>query len=112
MVGWIRLSNGNLISTNYISFPLNPEHDHPNHPQDEIDCALYKTPDECQRRWGRLFHPGGPYASYNTPAWSGRFIQDAYTKTAPVPWQPHLHSTNILYFDGHAAVVRDPRWSY
>ncbi|MDH7601337.1 MAG: type II secretion system protein [Armatimonadota bacterium] len=112
MVGWVRLPSGNLVSTNYISFPLNPDHDHPNHPPNEIDCALYKTPEECQRRWGRLFHEGGPFASYETPAWSGRFIQDAYTKTAPAPWQPHGHSTNILYFDGHAAAVHDPRWTY
>jgi prepilin-type N-terminal cleavage/methylation domain-containing protein/prepilin-type processing-associated H-X9-DG protein len=109
MVGWIRLPGGTLVSTNYISFPLNPEHDHPNHPANEIDCALYKTPAECQRLWGKLFDLGGPYASYDMPKWSGRFIQDAYTKSNPAPWQPHSHSTNILYFDGHAAVVRDPR---
>lgn len=40
-------------------------------------------------------------------------MQDAYSPSfygSDDPWQPHLHSDIILYFDLHAAVVIDPRY--
>lgn len=121
LVGWAKLPSGTWVSTNYISYPLNRSHDFPQCFQldgksnDEIDCALGKTPAECQRRWGRLFSPGG--FNYQpdryTERWNGRFIQDGYSASyygSDDPWQPHLHSDIILYFDLHASVVIDPRY--
>lgn len=121
MVGWVRLPSGTSISTNYVSYALNKDHDYPDcknippYPQSwsEVNCALGKTPNECQARWGRLFHPGQPMHNPNySTRWSGRLIQDGYTVNlmeANRVWQPHRQCNIILYFDLHAEVVLDPR---
>lgn len=117
VVGWVRMEDGSYASTNYISFPLNPSGstsgaDYP--VEQSENSALGRTASECMDLMGGFFSPGGKlYNEYPNPKWNNRFIQDGYTKhygpNKDGVWQPHFESNVILYFDCHAAIVRDPR---
>ena len=107
MVGWIRMPSGTLVSTNYITYPLNrsavtePEY-----------CRGWR-PLEAIIKWGQAFSEGGVmYSSYPNPGWNNRLIQDAYTVGtfgATGKWRPHGNATNILFHDGHVARIKDFR---
>ncbi len=103
MVGWIRTGGAPPVSTNYYSFPLN-------RPGNETEGALGLTPCEYKDKWGRVWTPPlGPFSHWGLPErWNGRLIQDGYYPENPVFW-PHKGGTNILYYDGRAQFVEDPR---
>lgn len=107
LVGWIKLDNGTLAWTNYISYPLNRA------TPAEPEYARGWTPLEAMTKWGRVFSEGGVmHDAYPNPVWNNRLIQDAYTVGTygeSGKWRPHRNGTNILYHDGHVAWARDFR---
>jgi len=112
LVGWIRGSGMPFTCTDYLSFPLNryaevtDPNDSTKYPEPEF--AQGRTPAEFFTKCGRVFSPGEVYAWYNTPAWNGRILQDAYYPIPPC-FLCHKGGTNILYYDGRVSWVRDPR---
>lgn len=114
LVGWIRLETGTLVTSNYVSYPLNRRmKGEAGLSQDEMEMCRGITPGEAVARWGRIFSPGGvAYSSYPQPRWNNRLVQDGYTVGTWGPdglWRPHRQGTNILYHDGHVARVQDYR---
>jgi prepilin-type N-terminal cleavage/methylation domain-containing protein/prepilin-type processing-associated H-X9-DG protein len=122
MVGWAGGPGMQRSSTNYISYPLNRHQIpynpatgdiHPpwidrTRPDPDLECAQGKTPAEFNSRWGRSFSKGGAQEGYGQPGWNGRLIQDAYNPAPPLFWA-HKGGTNILFYDGRAQWVVDPR---
>lgn len=105
LVGRLRGPGLPLTVTNYISFPFN--RDSPL----QQEWARGETPLEYITKWGSWHRPGGGgYAMYGQSGWSGRLIQDSYHPTAPTFWS-HKGGTNIMFYDGRAQWVTDPRRS-
>ena len=102
LVGFAQAPGGAMITTNYLSFPLNRDS------TAEPEYARGLTQVEFMNLWGRVFSPGGAEASYNQPGWNGRIIQDGYYPLSPMFWS-HKGGTNILFCDGRAQWVIDPR---
>jgi prepilin-type N-terminal cleavage/methylation domain-containing protein/prepilin-type processing-associated H-X9-DG protein len=102
LVGFFQVPGGALVTTNYLTFPLNRG------ATTEPEYARGLTPGEFMNLWGRVFSTGGVEASYNQPGWNGRIIQDGYYPASPVFWA-HKGGTNILFYDGRAQWVIDPR---
>ena len=68
------------------------------------------TPAMCIAKWGHYYDKGTANGTtYPQPGWNNRFIQDAYTNSIGF-WRPHNKATNILFFDGHVARIRDFRY--
>lgn len=100
LVGFAQSPGGAMITTNYLTFPLN--RDSPA----VSEWARGLTQIEFYNKWGREFSAGGTQESYHQPGWNGRIIQDGYD---PGTFWSHRGGTNILFYDGRAQWVIDPR---
>ena len=105
LVGRVQGPGLPLTVTNYLSFPFNRG------TPSEQEWARGETPLGYIQKWGHWHRPGGGgYAMYGQAGWSGRLIQDSYHPTSPTFWS-HKGGTNIMFYDGRAQWVTDPRRS-
>ncbi len=108
IVGWVKNTSGQWVSSNYVSYPLQMGKNADGSPG--LEYVRGWTQEQAIDAWGNVFSPpdGAMWLKgYHQPEWNNRFIQDGYLVSQS--WRPHRNATVILFYDLHVKYVKDYR---
>ncbi|MCC6483462.1 MAG: prepilin-type N-terminal cleavage/methylation domain-containing protein [Armatimonadetes bacterium] len=108
IVGWVKNSSGQWVSSNYVSYALQVG----KNADGTVGLGYVRgwTPEQAMDAWGQLYTPPNGQMwlqGHHQPLWNNRFIYDGYLPGSS--WHAHRGGMTILYFDLHVKYVKDYR---